>query len=200
MEGLNGYGESAVMDDSPGARFAGDEKLRVTFYMKAVKNNFKSDQEGRPIFDEKPYVRILIPGDRNSNLDQPVKKIHMHRFADRWKRFEENSKQSESGTPLEAWPQMTVGRVAELKYLNISTVEHLAELSDTHGQQIPDFNDLKRRALAFLEAAKGEAVNSKIASELKKRDGEIASLKQQIEQLIEGLNSQKTEAKTPSKK
>ena len=50
----------------PNQRYAGDSKLFVVFYMKAVKNGFKSEQEGRPIFDDVPHIRIYTPGDKTN--------------------------------------------------------------------------------------------------------------------------------------
>ena len=35
----------------------------VEFYRDAIQNNFKSAEAGRPIFDEKDFVRIQTPGD-----------------------------------------------------------------------------------------------------------------------------------------
>ncbi len=195
MEGLASYQDAAVMDDSQNARYAGDKKLFVQFYMKAVHNKFKSNQEGRPIFDEKEYIKIMIPGDRNSNIDGPVTEEYKMRFAERYAKFKTHESQAQSGTPLEVWPQMTVGRVAELKAMNIFTVEQLATLDDGHGHKIMGFNDLRTRAQAFLNTANGDAENSKLAAELEKRDIEIASLKEQMNQLIQGMQKDATSKK-----
>jgi len=79
---------------------------------------------------------------------------------------------------------MTVGQVAELKATGITTVEQLAELSDTNAQKFMGSFQLRQKAQAFLEAAAGDAANSKLAAELEKRDVEIAALKAQMEQII----------------
>lgn len=182
--GLKDYDEVAVMDPSQNARYSADDKLFVKFYMRAVQNNFESNQKGRPIFDEKEYVKIMIPGDRNSNIDAPVTPEYKMRFAERYSRFKANEQQAQSGTPIDIWPQMTVGRVAELKALNIFTVEQIASLDDGHAHKIMGFNDLRTRAQAFLTTAEGDAENSKLAAELEKRDVEIQGLKEQINQII----------------
>lgn len=191
MEVLKDYTDVAVMDDSQNARYAADNKLFVQFYMKAVHNKFKSNQEGRPIFDEVEYIKIMIPGDRNANIDTPVTEEYRMRFAERYKKFKDRGSQAQSGTPLEVWPQLTVGRVAELKALNIFTVEQLAATDDTHGHKIMGFNDLRTRAQAFLSTAEGDAQNSKLAAELEKRDIEIASLKEQMNQILKAKTTQK---------
>lgn len=179
---LQTYDEAAVMEDQ--ARFALDKRLYVQFYVRAVMNHFKSAQEGRPIFDEKEYCRVIIPGDKNAVFDQPASDEQRMRFEAQYTRFKKGLEQAVTGTPLEMWPQMTVGQVAELKAINISTVEQLAEMSDETAQKIMGNHKLRLKAKAFLEAAAGEAKNSQLAMELEKRDSEIATLKNQMEQLL----------------
>lgn len=182
-DALRSYDDAAVMEGQ--ARFALDKKLLVKFYVKAVRNEFKSNQEGRPIYDEVDYVRIITPGNQLSIVDTKVTREHSEvRFSDQYRKFKSSQSQARSGTPLEVWPQMTVGQVAELKAMNIETVEDLAELDDVLAQRIMGNHDLRRRAKAFLEAAAGEAANSKLAHELEKRDNEIALLNEKINQLI----------------
>ena len=181
---LPSYDESAVMDNSQIARYAMDKKLVVNFYVRAVQNTFKTAQEGRPIFDESEFVRIIIPGDTKTIIDTKVTAEYRHRFQDKYERFQKGMAQAQSGTPLEVWPQMTVGQVAELKATGITTVEQLAELSDTNAQKFMGSFQLRQKAQAFLEAAAGDAANSKLAAELEKRDVEIAALKAQMEQIL----------------
>jgi len=181
---LPSYDESAVMDNSQVARYAMDKKLVVNFYVRAVQNTFKTAQEGRPIFDESEFVRIIIPGDTKTIIDTKVTAEHKFRFPDKYERFQKGLAQAQSGTPLEVWPQMTVGQVAELKATGITTVEQLAELSDSNAQKFMGSFQLRQKAQAFLEAAAGDAANSKMAAELEKRDVEIAALKEQMAQIL----------------
>jgi len=181
-QALASYEDSAVMEEQP--RHALDSKLYVTFYVKAVKNNFKSDQENRPIYDEVDFVRIIIPGDTKSIIDTKVTMEHRQRFADRYERFKKNQAQAVSGTPLEVWPQMTVGQVAELKAMHIHTVEQLAELSDVLSQKIMGSHALRQKAAAFLAASSDTAASNKLAVELEKRDSEIEMLKAQMADLV----------------
>lgn len=181
MDMLQTYDQAAVMEDQP--RFALDKKLFVQFYLRAVLNNFKSAQEGRPIFDEVDYVRIIVPGDKNTVIDTKATPEYTTRFASRFELYKKNQSQAVTGTPLEVWPQMTVGQVAELKAMHIHTVEQLAELPDNLAQRIMGSHDLRRRAVAFLDLAAGDAANSKLSAELDKRDNEIELLKAQMAQM-----------------
>lgn len=194
---LPGYEDAAVMSAEQQARFAGDKRLFVQFYMRAVMNQFKSAQEGRPIFDEKEYVRIIIPGDKNTVIDTEATRVEKElRFPEQYARFKKNQEQSLSGTPLEVWPQMTVGMVAELKAMNVFTVEQLAELPDNLAQRIMGAHMWRKKAQAFLDAAAGDAKNSQLAMELEKRDAQIAALQNQLNQILKHQELEAA-AKTP---
>lgn len=193
-EALASYDQAAVMEDQP--RYALDKKLYVQFYTRAVMNNFKSAQEGRPIFDELDFVRIIIPGDRNNVVDTEVTPEHKMRFEAQYERFKKNQEQAVSGTPLEVWPQMTVGMVAELKAQGVHTVEQLADLPDGLAQKFMGSFALRQKAKVFLEAAAGQAANTKLEAELASRDNEIDVLKKQVQQLMEASMKQ---ASSPSK-
>jgi hypothetical protein len=185
--GLPTYDDAANLANQ--ARFAMDHKLYVQFYIRPVMNNFRSSEEGRPIYEEKEYIRIIVPGDSKTTVDCPVDDTFRMRFEKQYDKFKKGLAQAVEGTPLEMWPQMTVGLCAELKAMNISTVEQLASLDDGKAQKIMGSHDLRRRAQAFLEASKGEAVNNKMVAELEKRDDEIALLKQQMAQLLEATKA-----------
>ena len=167
------------------ARYAMDSKLYVQFYVRPVMNNFRSSEEGRPIYEEKEYIRIIVPGDSKTTVDCPVTDEFRMRFQKQYDKFKRGMEQAVEGTPLEMWPQMTVGLCAELKAMNVTTVEQLAALDDGKAQRIMGSYDLRRKAQIFLDAAQGEAANNKMAAELQKRDDEINLLKQQMAQILE---------------
>ena len=175
--------DNAVMGGE--SAYAGDNRLHVTFTRVPVLDDFKSQEAGRPIYDEEDHITTRIPGDKLATSVAKVRDSHKRRFPTQWAAYQNGQAQSQTGTPLEVWPQMTVGTVATLKASGISTVEQLAEMTDSNGQSIMGFHDLKRKAVAFLEAAKGEAVNNKMAAELSKRDEEIEALKAQMAALME---------------
>jgi hypothetical protein len=167
------------------ARYAMDNKLYVQFYIRPVMNNFRSSEEGRPIYEEKEYIRIIVPGDSKTTVDCPVTDEFRMRFQNQYDKFKRGLAQAVEGTPLEMWPQMTVGLCAELKAMNVTTVEQLAALDDGKAQRIMGSYDLRRKAQMFLDAAQGEAANNKMAAELQKRDDEINLLKSQMAQILE---------------
>jgi hypothetical protein len=178
--------------------WAMDHRLWVQFYTRAVKNEFKTSEAGRPIFDEKPFVKIIVPGDKNMILDTPATMEHQHRFPKQWERYQNGQKQSMDGTPLEAVTWLTVGQVAELKALNIFSVEQLSDVPDQLAQRFMGAFELRRKAQAFIEASKGEAATSKLAHELEMRDAQIAQLQEQMAQLL-GAQKAAQAPKAPTK-
>lgn len=179
------------------ARWLGDDRLYVQFYLRPVMNNFKSAEAGRPIFDEKDFVRIIAAGDKNSVVDTFAKESYQRRFATRYAAYKANQEQvAVSGTPVSAVPWIGMGLAAELKAMNVHTVEQLANMADTHAQKIMGYSKLKDKAEAFLLAAAGEAGATKMAFELEQRDGEIAALKGQMAELMKSMEVMQLQSKT----
>jgi hypothetical protein len=174
----------ASVPDAPGldeSRFVGDEKLFVQFYRRPMLQAALSQQEGRAIYKEVDFIRIMVPGDKLSIVDKPVDSIDERRFADRYAKWKAGAGNTVEGTPVASLPKMTPAKVEEYKFFNIHTVEQLAEASDSVGQKFFGFHEDKRSAKAFLEIAKGNAPLEKMTSELKERDAKIEELQAQVE-------------------
>lgn len=187
----------AEVSDAPGldeSRFAGDARLHVHFFRKPVLQPGLSREEGRAIYREVDYVRILSPGDKLSIIERPVDEIDARRFADRYEKWKAGAGNVIEGTPLSSLPNMTPSKVEEYKFFNIHTVEQLAHAADSVGQKFFGFNDDKRRAAAFLEIAKGNAPIEKMNEELKARDTKIDELQAQLEALTKLVSGKKKAA------
>jgi dynactin complex subunit len=161
----------------------GDEKLFVKFYMGALKDEEKSEAEGRPVFNSVPFVQILVPGDKNTAIDTLVNATHKRRFARAWDQFQQNQSQELSGLPIREWSAITRAQAEELAYMNVMTVEQLATLPDVYGTKIMGFNDLKRKAETFLQQAKDSALSQKMAAENEKLHAEIDRLNGEVKRL-----------------
>lgn len=176
-----------------------DEGLLVTFYKKAVQNNFKSEKEGRPIFDDADFVRIVTPGDASNIFDQKVREDHKQRFARQWEAYKSGQEVSQSGTPLEAWVRMTPSKIMMYKFAGIATVEGVANAADSNAKYLPmDWHDDRLAARAYLQSAEDSSVVQRQAAELQQRDDEIANLKRQMEELatlVKGADGDKPKGK-----
>jgi hypothetical protein len=181
-------------------------KLRNTvwFSYEAVKNEHKSNAENRPVFDEVLFLHIRSPGDKLVEIDRKATVEDKRKYAQQLEAFlKREDVQRVSGTPLEAWPLLDRRRVAELKAINIHSVDQLANLNDGAGHQIMDFHDLRAKARNFLSAAKGETDRQKVEAELQERDSLIkqqGELLKEMQQQIQALEAnQKKKAGRPRK-
>jgi len=172
-----------------------DKRLFVQFFMTAVKNESKSATEGRPIFDEVPMVRIITPGSRDVMVNKAMM-VYQERFPVQWDRFQRKLTPAQEGTPLEEVPFLTVGQIAELKALNVFTLEQLAGISDTHSRHFMGCNGMKQKAVAYLESAKSAAPITAMKMELEKRDAEIEVLRGQVAKLMKAEETKKTAGAT----
>lgn len=170
--------------DAPGldeSRFAGDDRLYVTFSRKPKLMAHESREAGRAIFREVDFIRIMVPGDKLTVVEREVDEIDRRRFASRYEKWLAGAGNVIEGTPLASLPKMTPAKVEEYKFFNIHTVEQLAEAADNVGQKFFGFQEDKRSAKAFLELAKGNAPIEKMQAELKERDAKIDELQAQVE-------------------
>ena len=160
-------------------------------------NRKESRKQGRPIFDEVPYVDIRTPGDRTSHIFRPAAEIDKRRWQRHWEAFEKgNDVEGHRGTPLSVWPAISRAMVEELKYFNVYTVEQLADLSDTNAQNFMGVREWITRARAFLAQTEGSRQAEALAAELEARDSRISELEAKLQLFIES-QSMDEEAEVP---
>lgn len=166
-----------LASDANNPEFSGaynpDSRLAVQFYSRAVQNEFQSNLQGRPIFDDVDFVKIFVPGDNTLTIDTAVHESHKQRFPIQWARYQNNrsGEQGVHGTAISAWPLLTAGQVEQLKAMKFYTVESIADASDAQianigmlgGMQPHAFRD---RARLFLKVANDESIAAKQAAEL----------------------------------
>lgn len=177
-------------------RFAYDNKLFVEFYRKPRLLKEESTREGRAIYKETDYIRIVVPGDKTSEVDRPVSSYDRRRFADRYQKWLAGQAEAVMGTPLMALPGMSPSKIKEYEYFKISTVEQLASAPDNLGQKFMSFQQDKQRANAFLQVAANNAPIEKMNEELQKRDAEIENLKSMVEALQANVGGKRKVAAT----
>ena len=158
-------------------RYHGDENLLVRFYTHPRKNEGKSREAGRPIFEETTYIEIMQPGNKDSIIKRPATRIDKDRFAEHFRRFEAKIQdEAIEGTLLEEWPGITRSQVMELAYLNIKTVEQLAAVSDSNAQNVMGISFLKEKAKKYLETSKEAATAEALAEMQAKYDALVEKM------------------------
>lgn len=177
MQDANWTNES-FMEDNRG-------KMAVFFHAVQVQNNFKTMTEKRPIFEEKVFLKKLVPGDSTLVVDRPMREQDVEDYPIEWARFEQKKEQRVSGTPIDVWTVISETQKAEFKALHIFTIDQFAQLADSVGNKIMGFNDLRDKARAFIAAAKDSAVFDKIRAET---DAKLAQQEEEMAQLRELVN------------
>lgn len=168
--------------------------LYVQFYMKPVQDNEATLKEGRPIFDEKEYIKIMVPGDKANVAVRPVRFGHspQHdnvKFNAEYQQFLAGKEQTPDGTPLKEWPMISQSQVLELAHFNVQTIEQLAAMSDSTTQKFMGLSLLKNKANEFLNAAKENVGTVQLKAELDERDTRLAAQQKQIDEMSEKLNA-----------
>ena len=155
--------------------------LYVEFYTNPVQDKKESENQGRPIYRETPYIMIMVPGDKNSVVRRPVltgqhPRHDNNRFHNEYIAFRNGLVAPIEGTMLSEWPQITRSQVLELQHLGIKTIEHLADLNDSNAGQFMGLSDLKRKAKTYLELTKDDQPLVKMQAELAERDNKIETI------------------------
>jgi hypothetical protein len=163
------------------ARYRMDAGLAVKFFNKAVMSPSDSEEAGRPIFKEKVYVSIEVPGDRLSRVVRPARQMDKQRFAEHYRRFLSREEQSVvDGTPLAEWGGVTRSQIEEMKFFKINTVEQLAALADSNTGSMRGLQTLKQKAQAYIDASDVNATTSALTT----AKTEIEELKAQMAELL----------------
>lgn len=179
-----------------------DRKLPVRFYVEAKLDPIASEKEGREIYREIECLTILIPGDKTLTYSGRVLPVHKQRFATQyasWKSQQAGKQEALQGTPLAGWVGITEGQRKELGYFNVFTVEQLANMSDGYASNMMGVQQMKAAAKRYVDTARSAAPMLKFQAELDKRDGTIAGLQMQIEQILAQLPSPATPAQVGEK-
>jgi len=161
-----------------------ESNLFISFYTDAIELKGESEKQGRPVFRDVPFIKIVVPGDVNNIIERKATDADKEKFPKAWTRFEASEAEGHEGTPLEQWPQMSRSMVKECKYFEIHTVEQLANLSDLNVSRMGmGYMDLRNKAKAYLVAAAGTAGETAQAAENQRLKEMIADLQRQMNEV-----------------
>lgn len=169
----NGYG---MVQYGPG-----DDRKIVIFYNKSVRNPVRSGEEGRPINEDRVFVKIQEPGEKLNVIDRPVKDDDKRRWPNQWRQFTMNQKQIPDGTPVDLLFPQSPAIADTLRAYGVHTIEQLAKLSaegiSTVGMGATEWVN---KARAYMEKADKGVAFHQLQTELKQRDSQIAVLNNQL--------------------
>lgn len=169
-----------------------DRALWVEFFWHAEYLETRSLKEGRPIYEQVEYVRIIVPGGKTV-IERPAKDADKTRFPYQYGDFKKGSERPTSGWMIEEWPAINKAQAAMLKHQNIHTVEQLSAYPDGALAQLgPGGLDLRNKAKEALNLYED-------AKKLKEVKEECLSLKKEVETLRELLKANKGVKHEPNK-
>lgn len=161
-----------------------NSNLYVEFYEDALEIPFKSEQAGRPVYEQREFIRIIVPGDSTNIIERLVNEQDRNDFPRQYDRFKKGQAAVIEGTPLTMWPVVNKSQVKECEYHEIRSVEQLAQASDSVCNRMGmGYMELRNKARAWLAAAKDASIVTQQAAENNRLQGEIEALKEQIAQL-----------------
>lgn len=159
-----------------------DEHAVVLFRQHAIMNEAKTRAEGRLQYEDIDVVEIRFPGSRSVSVfpatafshwtvdpmtGQQVQVSYAERFAHQYRQFRAREMQTKTGTPLQYAPFLTEARRAELRALNVYTVEQLAAIEGLELKNLGQGGrELKNLAMDYIAEAKKGAPNFAMEAEL----------------------------------
>lgn len=165
----------------------GAEGVFAEFFIEPEYRAFRSEQEGRQIFEDVEKIRIVIAGDKNSEFVGLATDEHrFDRFPVIYERFKAGMRGREQmvGTLLATWPLITPAWVKMLEGHEVHTVEQLGALSDTAIQRIGmGARELVKKAKDFLAVSQDQAKFSQVVSDQAKLREENETLRRQLAEL-----------------
>jgi len=174
-----------------------DSRLAVKFYKRAVKQEYESNEAGRPIYKDFDFVRIMVAGDNLTEIDTYAQESHKQRFPKQWLQYQASQDSSSEihGTPVEQWPLISQSQAQELRAIKFLTVESIANASDLQLQRIGMIAGMSPHA--FRDKAKSFLNLATESAEASKRAEEINQLKQELAQ--KEMENAKIKAETDAK-
>jgi hypothetical protein len=185
--------------------YKGKDGEAVRLYVEPEQNNFASEKHGRPIFDEVLYAEVTAPGQKESSpvfvlerkyadevgIEQPQRTEKYTQYKELIDAYRSgNDSVDVRGTPLAAWPAMTVALVATCHHAGVYTVEALSALPDSRLSALgPGARSLVERAKAFVSAAEGNAPGEALAAENAQLREDMANLQKQVADLSSRLGA-----------
>ena len=125
--------------------------VHVEFHKQPYQLGKKSREAGRPIYEDRDYIRIMIPGQPKQVVDRQVQEKDKIEYAQTWGAYIAGEEAHIIGTPVDHIPGISVSVVKALQHLNIVSVEQMAEANEIALQKVGHgARDLQSRAKAYL--------------------------------------------------
>jgi hypothetical protein len=128
-------------------------------------------------------AKVLPPEEHGDNWAAKMAYDRWQVIGAAYEAFKKGQEAPTEGTPIGAWPGLTPEQANIIRGNGIRTVEELADAGDSIITRIPlpGMRAIKDQAQLFLKAAD----QTKLSTEMAKKDQEIGELRAQMEELME---------------
>ncbi len=169
------------------------------FYMEPVELIAQSKAEGRPVFRETEFVKVMLPGFKDISVHK-VRPEDIERWPEYYRKFKEgNNTETIIGTPIKEWNGIRPSQAAACKTLNVLSVEALASLPDQALRKLgPDCYELQKRARDFLSSANSSSRITELEKKLEEALNTIETLK--VSPQVEPIKAESKEITGPDGK
>lgn len=192
--------ERGLTDDAfkaylPGGQQEDDRNLIVEFFVDKKLMGAKSETAGRPIYEDREYVRIKIKGQDKQIVVEEVKPLHKQKYPIAYHLFQQSKPLPMVGTPVDLLPGVGPSVAHHLKGLNLRSIEDVANITDENTLQAmgAGARELVGRARAWMEQSSERALN--LQEQVAAKDREIGQLREMIASFNQRLG--RVEAERP---
>ena len=150
-----------------------------------------ADKDGKPQFEDREFVEILVPGDRKTGWYGLVNEEVRTRFPKQYAAWKAGLEAPTEGTPLSECAWLGRAQVEELAFAQVKTVEQLAALTDAQLKATVAMNGyaLREKAQRHLEQLAGSAPNEKLAAENATLRANMETMQRQMDDLMERVKA-----------
>ena len=159
-----------------------DANLLVKFYKEAVHMKHASEKAGHPVYEDRDFISIIIPGDTTTKIEREASDQDKERWLPIWEKYQRNESQEIDGWPIESWV-LSPARVNELKHFGFHTVEQLANASDAQINKVMEGMGMREKARAAIEVSKDSGAIAKYVEENERLKADIEDLKAQFAEM-----------------
>lgn len=162
----------------------GPRSQHAIFYHRAVPNAKKSQEQGRPVYEDLIYVRVAPPGERLNVVDRRATEQDKRIWPNQWHQFERTGEQIPEGTPIGLLYPEKPAITETLKANGVHTIEQCAELSANAIENVGmGAQQWVNQAQKYIAAANKGVAIGQFRKEMEDKDGQIRVLNQQLEML-----------------
>lgn len=179
--------------------------VAVSFGLSPVLDGAKTKEAGHDVYKDVEFVKIAVPGDKNSLFFQPSNDLYRARFPKAYAAFKAREHKPMEGMPVGEWAPISRSMALTLRAAHIDTVEALAAVHDGNIDRIgSNGRELREKARAWLADAKTGAAAVQLAGEKQALQDQIAAMQAQILELSQragpaGEDDPVAAARKPSK-